>query len=291
VNAGIRQAANDPSIPGHIPAQCIMRHRHFKVLYERIPQDVRVHSSPGEVIARAAVKEFGAQAIRYSQPKIKQVGNIFPVCGRDGRIEPAIAVSEVLTNLRPTSMEFVFVDPELQVKSKIGSERIGRLFWKTPRSKRMKTMKQSHRAAVIALLNREMLHNGSWCGETHIQKAMFLLQDLLGVDTGFDFILYRHGPFSFELRDELAAMQADGLLELVLRQPGYGPTYVPTQFSEEYSKGFPKRRSDTARRLSSLRTSSSRRGLQNLRDWQPRTSLPIEKEFAMQRYVQRGSWS
>jgi len=128
VNAGIRQAANDPSIPGHIPAQCIMRHRHFKVLYERIPQDVRVHSTPGEVIARAAVKEFGAQAIRYSQPKIKQVGNIFPVCGRDGRIEPAIAVSEVLTNLRPTSMEFVFVDPELQVKSKIGSERIGRLF-------------------------------------------------------------------------------------------------------------------------------------------------------------------
>jgi hypothetical protein len=104
----------------------------------------------------------------------------------------------------------------------------------------MKTMKQSHRAAVIALLNREMLHNGSWCGETHIQKAMFLLQDLLGVDTGFDFILYRHGPFSFELRDELAAMQANGLLELVLRQPGYGPTYVPTQFSEEYLERFPK---------------------------------------------------
>jgi len=85
-----------------------------------------------------------------------------------------------------------------------------------------------------------MLKRGSWCGETHIQKAAFFLQDLLGVDAGFDFILYRHGPFSFDLRDELSSMQADGLLELAVKRDGYGPTYVPTPFSAVFLGRFPK---------------------------------------------------
>lgn len=101
-------------------------------------------------------------------------------------------------------------------------------------------MKQSQRVALLSLLNREMLKRGSWCGETHIQKAAFLLQEMLGVDMGYEFILYRHGPFSFELRDELVSMQADQLLELVVRQQGYGPTYFPTQFSERFLERFPK---------------------------------------------------
>jgi hypothetical protein len=101
-------------------------------------------------------------------------------------------------------------------------------------------MKRSQRAALLILLNREMRKHGNWCGETHLQKAVFLLQELVGVDAGFEFILYRHGPFSFGLRDELAAMQADDLLELAVRQQGYGPTYNPTQFSEEFLERFPK---------------------------------------------------
>ncbi len=101
-------------------------------------------------------------------------------------------------------------------------------------------MKRSQRAALLTLLNREMLKRGSWCGETHIQKATFFLQELLGVEADFEFILYRHGPFSFELRDELSSMQADELLELTVRREGYGPTYLPTSFSETYLERFPK---------------------------------------------------
>ena len=101
-------------------------------------------------------------------------------------------------------------------------------------------MKQHQRVALLTLLNREMMNKGSWCGETHIQKAAFLLQEMLRVNMGYEFILYRHGPFSFELRDELVSMQADQLLELVVKQQGYGPTYLPTQFSEEFLERFPK---------------------------------------------------
>lgn len=100
-------------------------------------------------------------------------------------------------------------------------------------------MKSNQRAAVLTLLIREMGQRGSWCGETHIQKAVFLLQELVGVDLSLDFVLYRHGPFSFDLRDELSSMEADELLSVVVRQPGYGPAYVPTDFSFTFLERFP----------------------------------------------------
>ena len=107
-------------------------------------------------------------------------------------------------------------------------------------------MNRFKRAALLTLLSREMRKRGSWCGETHLQKAMFFLQELLCVEAGFVFILYRHGPFSFDLRDELSSMQADNLLELVIKAQGYGPAFVPTPFSEEFLQRFPK---TTARHL------------------------------------------
>jgi hypothetical protein len=96
------------------------------------------------------------------------------------------------------------------------------------------------RLAVITLLDKEMAHHDSWCGETHLQKAAFVLQELLGADIGYEFILYKHGPFSFEFRDDLALMRADGLLEMVVRHPEYGPSYLTTEFANDFLKRFPK---------------------------------------------------
>jgi hypothetical protein len=45
------------------------------------------------------------------------VAGDFPVRERDGRIQPAISVSETLSKLQPTAMEFVFIDPKLEVKA------------------------------------------------------------------------------------------------------------------------------------------------------------------------------
>ena len=52
-----------------------------------------------------------------------------------------------------------------------------------------------------------------WSGETHLQKATYLACWLVDIPFDFDFILYKHGPFSFELRDELGSMRADRLLD------------------------------------------------------------------------------
>lgn len=114
VNAALRKAASDPVAAGHDPAGCIMRHKHFKLLYEKNPQDAKVHSSPGDAISKAAQLKFGAGAVRYSKPKVKNVGLDFPVCGRDNRIQAGISASSILSKLQPTSMEYVFIDPRLE---------------------------------------------------------------------------------------------------------------------------------------------------------------------------------
>jgi hypothetical protein len=92
--------------------------------------------------------------------------------------------------------------------------------------------------AVIAGLARRLDDHGSWSGETHIQKAAYLLSELLDVDFDFDFILYKHGPFSFELRDELSSMRADRLLEREAQPPPYGPRIVVTPRGRELEARF-----------------------------------------------------
>ncbi len=118
VNAAMRDAAAEPNKAGHGAARCIMSHNHFRVLYERIPQDAKVNSEPGFAIAKAAEREFGKDAVRYSRPKLKNVAADFPVLARDGRIEPAISLSETLSKLQPTSIDYVFIRPDLEEKGK-----------------------------------------------------------------------------------------------------------------------------------------------------------------------------
>ncbi len=93
--------------------------------------------------------------------------------------------------------------------------------------------------ALLAETAFSLRSRGSWCGETHMQKAVYFLQRLRRVPLGFAFILYKHGPFSFELRDELTVMVADGFLELRAQWP-YGPSLLPTSISEDLRLSFPK---------------------------------------------------
>jgi hypothetical protein len=81
---------------------------------------------------------------------------------------------------------------------------------------------------------------GSWCGETHLQKAAFFLQELLRVQLGYEFVLYKHGPYSFDLHDELMALRADELLELRPQPAPYGPSLVPTAASAEFRERYPR---------------------------------------------------
>jgi hypothetical protein len=101
-------------------------------------------------------------------------------------------------------------------------------------------MKRLQRAAVLLSLIEALRKSGSWCGETNVQKAAYFLQELLEVPLEYDFILYKHGPYSFDLTDEMTGLRADSILDLKIRDPQYGPSYVPGEQSDFVTERFPK---------------------------------------------------
>lgn len=95
-------------------------------------------------------------------------------------------------------------------------------------------------AALLTNLIRRMRNNGSWCSETHLQKSTYVAQNLADVPLGFDFILYKHGPFSFDLRDELTSLRADGLVQLEPQPFPYGPKFKITENARRLQQKFPR---------------------------------------------------
>lgn len=94
-------------------------------------------------------------------------------------------------------------------------------------------MMNGNESSVIELgLLQALSARGSWCGETHLQKATYLLAELEDVKVATDFTLYKHGPFSFDLRDQLSELKGDGLIDLKVRAPRYGPSLELTERGE-----------------------------------------------------------
>jgi uncharacterized protein YwgA len=84
-------------------------------------------------------------------------------------------------------------------------------------------MNDLQRSAIVATLVKECRARHSFCGETMVQKSVFVLQKLLRVPLDFDFQLYIYGPFSFELQQHLSSMMADDMI--AVRSLEYGSTF------------------------------------------------------------------
>jgi uncharacterized protein YwgA len=84
-------------------------------------------------------------------------------------------------------------------------------------------MTSSDRASIVLYAMQCLKNEGSWSGETHVQKALYLCQELMKVPSDFKFILYKHGPYSFDLSAHLQGLIADDLVCVLAKQP-YGPS-------------------------------------------------------------------
>ncbi len=91
--------------------------------------------------------------------------------------------------------------------------------------------------SLVLELATSLKKNGSWAGETHIQKAGYFIESLLNVPLGVDFILYKHGPFSFELREVLTDMEAQGFINWK-PMPPYGPSIESGELGGALRAGF-----------------------------------------------------
>ena len=101
-------------------------------------------------------------------------------------------------------------------------------------------MNSLKKAAIITTLIDTMRQKGSWCGETHLQKATYFLQELLNVPLDFNFILYKHGPFSFDLRDELTALRANEMINIEPQALPFGPRINSTKGGKKVQNNHPK---------------------------------------------------
>ena len=90
-------------------------------------------------------------------------------------------------------------------------------------------MKRLQKAVLIVEMLDEMIEKGSWAGETHLQKCLFFLQNMCNVPISYEFKLYRYGPFSFDLRDDLVQLQAEGVIDLSPRSSSYGSSLQPSK--------------------------------------------------------------
>lgn len=101
-------------------------------------------------------------------------------------------------------------------------------------------MKTIQRDGIVLELIEALRKEGSWCGETHIQKASYFLKEMAEIQFDFPFILYKHGPYSFDLSDELAMMRADSLIGWEERHESYGASFYVTEVGERFKDRIPK---------------------------------------------------
>lgn len=100
-------------------------------------------------------------------------------------------------------------------------------------------MNRLERAVVLAELVEKLNEDGSRSDEIQLQKVVYLMQSFEDVQTGYDFSLYKHAPFSFDLRDEITGFRADNLFNIEYMTSPHVPCLrakdLPQILREKYS--------------------------------------------------------
>ncbi len=91
--------------------------------------------------------------------------------------------------------------------------------------------------ALMLAVIRELRAQGSWTGKTHLQKSLFLLQATSQIDVPFSYVLYKHGPYSFEVESELEQMRSYAAVKFEPDPGGYGVVLTPGPGAEFVERG------------------------------------------------------
>jgi uncharacterized protein len=111
VMTGILKASRNQNAKGHSSALRIADRKHFKLLYERNPDDIKQNPDVTRVIYEKAIEKFGAENVRIDILPAKRKGYDFPVLSHDDRIVSSTKVSEALSRIPPADVGYVFIEP------------------------------------------------------------------------------------------------------------------------------------------------------------------------------------
>ena len=101
-------------------------------------------------------------------------------------------------------------------------------------------MNDWERQAVLLHLIDALNSDESWTGETHVQKSAYVLEEGLDVPLDLDFILYKHGPYSFRLADLIGELRGKLLVSLDRMPVPYGPRLVVSPSGAALVERFPR---------------------------------------------------
>ena len=73
---------------------------------------------------------------------------------------------------------------------------------------------------LILYVVKKLNDVGSWAGNTHIQKIIYLIQSTCNLKL-YDFVLYHYGPYSFDLREDVDFLVISNRLERDVDEFGY----------------------------------------------------------------------
>ncbi|WP_449244055.1 HD domain-containing protein [Desulfobacca acetoxidans] len=113
ITVAFMEEAFDESRPIHQHARRILRREHFKVIYERNPNDVRINPEAGQSVFNALKQEFGEEHFRRDRYPQKGGAPDFPVRLRGGQIVSSLAKSDTLKRVPIVSVDYVFCDRKI----------------------------------------------------------------------------------------------------------------------------------------------------------------------------------
>jgi len=86
------------------------------------------------------------------------------------------------------------------------------------------------RYALIAELAKRLQDVSPQFGKTALQKIVYFLQEIYGLDCGYDFRLYSYGPFAAQLLGDLDIVESIGCVEVRRLLTGTGGYVIrPTE--------------------------------------------------------------
>jgi hypothetical protein len=92
-----------------------------------------------------------------------------------------------------------------------------------------------HKHALILGMVENLRNEGSRTGKTHIIKGLMLAAAAKAEDVPFEFFLYKHGPYSTDIEENLEQMQSYGALTIAPAFDGYGVILKPGEMAR-YAK-------------------------------------------------------
>lgn len=118
VLSNMASSARNAEALGHDPARRILRREHYKLLYDRTPDEAARNPEVVSVVAREVEREFGQGTVITDEPGDTKKPPDFPILTSGGDVVSSESVSDLLKHMPVISLGYAFIRPDLYEKGR-----------------------------------------------------------------------------------------------------------------------------------------------------------------------------